>query len=65
MLLGTLGLLLATSASAHSGMDQSAILHNAIHIITTVSIYLAIIGAGFYFFKKLPKAKRQRVRIKK
>ena len=65
ILLSTLSLLLVTSASAHTGMEQSTTLHNAIHIITTVSIYLAIIGAGFYFFNKLPKAKRQRIRIKK
>jgi len=65
ILLSMLSLLLVTSASAHTGMDQSTILHNAIHIITTVSIYLAIMGAGFYLFNKLPKAKRQRVKIKK
>lgn len=52
-----------TVASAHTGMDQSSLLHNAIHIISAVGVYLAIIGAGFYLIHKLPKAKR--VRIKK
>ncbi len=56
-------LLISTSASAHTGMDQSSLLHNAIHIISAIGVYLAIIGAGFYLIKKLPKAKR--VRIKK
>jgi len=54
---------ISTTASAHTGMEHSSFLHSAIHIISTVSIYLAIIGAGFYLFRKLPKAKR--VRIKK
>lgn len=66
VLLSTLTLLLAatltTSASAHSGMEYSSILHNSVHIITTVGIYLAMMVAGFYLLRKLPKAKRQRVK---
>ena len=65
LLFGLITLFLATTASAHTGMEQSTILHNAIHIITAVSIYLAIIGAGFYLLSKLPKAKRQHAKIEK
>ena len=64
-ILSMLSLLLVTSTSAHTGIEQSTILHNAIHIITAVSIYLAIIGAGFYLLSKLPKAKRQHAKIEK
>ena len=64
-LLSTLSLLLVTSASAHTGMEQSTTLHNAIHIITAVSIYLAMMGAGFYLLSKLPKAKHQYAKIEK
>jgi len=65
VLLSLLTLFLATTASAHTGMEQSTVLHSAIHIITAVSIYLAIIGAGFYLLSKLPKAKRQHAKIEK
>jgi len=65
VLLSLITLFLATTTSAHTGMEQSTILHNAIHIITAVSIYLAIIGAGFYLLSKLPKAKRQHAKIEK
>ncbi len=60
--LGILGMTLTTIASAHAGMEQSSILHNAIHIITTVSVYLIIMATGFYLLKKLPKAKQIKVR---
>ena len=56
-------LLISTSASAHTGMEHSSFVHSAIHIISAVGVYLAIIGIGFYFLRKLPKAKS--VRIKK
>ncbi len=64
--LGIIGFTLTTIASAHAGMEQSSLLHNAIHIITTVSIYLALslamLATGFYLLKKLPKAKQIKVR---
>jgi len=62
VLLSFITLFLATSASAHTGMMQSSITHNAIHIITAIGIYLAIIGAGFYVINKLPKTKRQHIK---
>ncbi len=65
ILLSTFSLLFVASASAHTGMEQLSFLHNTIHIMTAVGIYLAIIGAGFYLLSKLPKAKRQHVKIKK
>ncbi len=65
VLFSLITLFLVTTTSAHTGMEQSTILHNAIHIITAVSIYLAIIGAGFYLLSKLPKAKRQHAKIEK
>ena len=63
VLVSFIALSLATTASAHSGMEQSSILHNTIHIVTTVGIYLAMMGAGFYILNKLPKAKRQRIKM--
>nr|AJG37985.1 hypothetical protein [uncultured Gammaproteobacteria bacterium] len=62
IIVSILTLFLATTASAHTGMDSSSLLHNTIHIVTTVGIYLAIMAAGFYLLNKLPKAKKQRVR---
>ena len=62
LILSILTFFLASTASAHSGMDQSSILHNTIHIVTTVGIYLAMMGAGFYLLNKLPKVKKQRVK---
>ena len=62
IILGIITFFLASTASAHSGMDQSSILHITIHIVTTVGIYLAIMAAGFYLLNKLPKAKKQRIK---
>jgi len=62
IILSILTLFLVTTASAHPSMDQSSILHIAIHIVTTVGIYLAIMAAGFYLLNKLPKAKKQRIK---
>ena len=62
LLLSIVTFFLASTASAHPGMDPSSILHNTIHIVTTVGIYLAMMGAGFYLLNKLPKAKKQRIR---
>ena len=62
IILGILTFFLVSTASAHTGMDTSSILHNTIHIVTTVGIYLAIMAAGFYLLNKLPKAKKQRIR---
>lgn len=62
IILSLITLFLATSASAHTGIAQSSILHSVIHIITTTAIYLAIIAVGFYLVSKLPKAKRQRIK---
>ena len=64
-LFGLLVLFLSNTAFAHTGMDQTSILHLAIHLVVPISIYLAIMAAGFYLIKKLPKPKVQRVRIKK
>ena len=63
VLVSFIALSLATTASAHTGMEQSSILHNTIHIVTTVGIYLAMMGAGFYILNKLPRAKRQRIKM--
>lgn len=55
-------LMITSTASAHTGMDYSSVLHTAIHLAITVSIYLAIMGIGFYLLKKLPKAIRLKVK---
>lgn len=62
IILSIITLFLASTASAHSSIDQSSILHNVIHIVTTVGIYLAIMAVGLYLLNKLPKAKKQRIR---
>jgi len=62
ILMGFLALSLATTASAHTGMLESPLLHNAIHMLTATSIYLAIIALGLYLFRKLPKAKKQHIK---
>ena len=55
--------LISTTASAHSGMEQSSILHNVLHIFASVGVYIALMLAGLYFFKRLPK--KQKIRVKK
>ncbi len=62
IILSILTVFIATTASAHPNMDEASILHIAIHIVTTVGIYLAIMAAGFYLLSKLPKAKKQRIK---
>ena len=59
--ISTLGLV--NSASAHTGMAQSSVMHYLLHSGITIGVYLAIMAAGFYLLRKMPKAKR--VRIKK
>ncbi len=51
-----------TTASAHSGMEHNSISHNVIHLLMGISIYLIILGAGFYLIRKLPKAIKIRVK---
>ena len=55
----------SSSAFAHTGMEQSSLVHNALHIATAVGIYMAMMLAGLYLFKRLPKTKAQKIRIKK
>ena len=52
-----------TSAFAHNGMEHSVTLHNAIHLIITAGVFLAVIATGYYLYRSLPKAKH--IRIKK
>ena len=56
---------ISTSAFAHTGMEQSSLMHNALHIATAVGIYMAMMLAGLYLFKRLPKAKAQKIRLTK
>lgn len=63
VVLGFITLFLANTTSAHTGMEHSSVLHNSIHLIITASVFLAVIAAGFYLYRSLPKAKR--IRIKK
>ena len=62
VLVSFIALSLATTASAHTGLMESSILHHTIHIVTSVGIYLAMIALGFYLLNKLSKAKRQRIK---
>ena len=55
--------IITSTASAHTGMEHSSVQHNSSHLIITASVFLAIIAAGFYLYRSLPKAKR--IRIKK
>lgn len=64
--LGFLVMSLATIASAHTGMDQSSILHDVIHAAPTIGVYIVIalvlIAFGVFLFQTLPKAKLQRIK---
>ena len=53
---------MANTAFAHTGMEQSSLLHNVLHISAAVGIYLAMMATGFYLLRKLPKAQRIRIR---
>lgn len=57
-----LALSLFVTASAHTGMSQQSTLHVALHIALSVSLYLFIIASGYFLFKYLPKAIKQRVK---
>jgi len=55
-------LMMTSTASAHTGMVYSSVVHTVIHLAITISIYLGIMGAGFYLLKKLPKSIRLRAK---
>jgi len=58
-------LTLTNTAFAHTDMVQTSFLHLAIHFSIVVGIYLAMMVAGLYLFRRLPRLKTQRIRIKK
>ncbi len=55
---------MTTSASAHTGMEYSSVLHSSIHLIITAGVVLAVIATGYYLYCSLPKAKRIRIKNK-
>ena len=57
--------LLSTPVFAHTGMESSSVLHNVLHISASVGIYMALMLVGLYLFKRLPKAQKQKIRVKK
>ena len=50
------------TASAHTGMAEYSIVHIGLHIIASVGIYIALMLAGLYLLKRLPKAKKVRIK---
>ena len=60
-----LTLLFSATASAHTGMEPSSMMHSILHIFASVGIYIAMMLAGLYFFNRLPKAKKIRIKVKK
>ena len=61
----SLTLLTSTTASAHTGIESSSLMHSIVHVASSVGIYIAIMLAGLYFFNRLPKAKKVRIKAKK
>jgi len=54
-----------TTASAHSGIEHSSVIHSLLHLATATGISVTLMLAGLYLFKYLPKARKLRVRTKK
>ena len=55
---------LSSAAFAHPNMVEYSITHIGLHIVASVGIYIVMMLAGLYFLKRLPKAKKVRIRIK-
>lgn len=54
----------ATTASAHTGMSQLSMAHIGLHITASVGIYIAMMLAGLYLLNRLPKAKKQKIKVR-
>lgn len=52
----------SVTASAHTGLSHASVMHSSLHIVATISVYLALMAVGFLVFKRLPKAIQQRVK---
>ena len=63
--LGLALVLISNVASAHSGMIASSIEHSLLHVLASVGITFALIVVAYFVHKHLPKAKAQRIRIRK
>lgn len=59
-----LSIFISTTASAHTDVEASSIYHAVLHITASVGVYIAMMLAGLYLFNKLPKAKRQRIKVR-
>jgi len=53
---------MVNSALAHSNMAHASSMHTTLHILTSVSVLLALIVAGFFVFKKIPQSIKQRIK---
>lgn len=63
--LGLCLLFISSTAFAHTGMSSSSFNHMALHISASIGITIALIAVGYFFYRRTPKARTQRVRIKK
>ena len=59
-----LSLFISTAASAHTGMTEYSIAHIGLHLFASIGIYIAMMLAGLYLLNKLPKAKKQRIKVR-
>ncbi len=57
-----LSVVFSTTALAHTGLTQYSMTHIGLHILASVGIYIALMLAGLYLFKCLPKAKKVRIK---
>lgn len=53
----TLGL--STTASAHAGLSQYSVLHSTMHILASVSVYLALMSVGFFVYKRFSQSTKK------
>jgi len=59
-----LSIFISTTASAHTGMEPTSLLHAVLHLSASVGIYIAMMLAGLYLFNRLPKAKKQKIKVR-
>lgn len=50
------------TASAHPGMADYSMAHIGLHVFASVGIYIALMLVGLYLLKRLPKAKKVRIK---
>ena len=52
----------SATAFAHAGHSDASVMHSLLYIAATVSIFLSLMAAALFIYKRMPKAIQQRVK---